>query len=501
MRRVALKSRFPVTPVFVLAVFLAGGISSFPVGTALRAQDAQPAGALRESRDNLSDLGDDELDLIHARVLNRRGDTEGAVAVVKALLDRDPGHEEARLVHAEILVDGEEYEAGMAAVGALLRENSNNKEALRLEARIYQELGRARLACPVYEELLRVSGVSGGVYADYAFSRLDRGEWSAALDCFSRTLEIDPENRSVRQSVHEILKEHNPRLDLRTRVYRQSADGSCIFTWALSHRRYLDENTLVEAGFERIRINRPARGATGPISRGVNGGSVRAEHRFGETWSGRLGAGSYTGLRVGSTLVAGLDCRIHERLVLRGDLFQGRPWYDPVEAADHEGSFNRRVLSLEWQPDRVWSVALGAEQWDYFIDDSDRYGRRYTQTAILTRSFTRRPDFSLSYSIHHATFNADDRNFQPIAMLRIETVHGLSGRFEDWPGPCWAYFVGGGVRSDVARSVNSWYVHPGLKIRLGNRIDIETGYEFSSEAGTVEGGRTQTFFLQARIIF
>lgn len=450
-----------------------------------------------------------QIDLIRARILSRQGFYEKSLDIYRGLRQRHPDDEEIWEDYVETLVNDSHYDLALYEITKLLQKNPSNLRGQRIQARIYYEAGLYGWTFPIYEEILRLYQKDLGVWSDYAFAQQGSGEWVQALDYFCRILEQDPENRSALRAVHEILRGHRPSLETGYRPYTQEADKSNIDLFYLRYSQHITTKTNIDLSYDRFSAYRP-KGPEGSQIFGVDEkGSdltVRLRHWFGQRWQGRVGGGMYSGLGGGKYFLLGASYSFLGRGILRADYVSRRPWYNPVEAARLDGHFDRASASFDWNFGPLWGLHLGVEQGDYNSIGPDlrsvgKYGRKRSFTGILTRKLWDRPDLYVGYSFYRSKFFYRYKDFRPISMIESEAVHSLFFDFVQWPCTYWGYSLSAGIRRDTARKITSWYAVPGIKVRLGNRIEAGLSYEYSTESETSAlGGKTETIYLGVKVI-
>jgi len=460
----------------------------------------RPAAELPESK-SLSEADIRQIDLFTARIYSRKGLHEKSIHLYDELRERYPDDEEIWEEYIETLVEFSQYEQAISEIQKLKKKNPDTLRGQRIQARIYQELNRHRWTFSIYESILNQNRNDVGVWSDYAYNRQDVGYWADALNYFSRVLELDPENRSALRGVHEILKEHRPNLRIGYSLNVQEAGDARVQTTPVQYRRHLTQKSTIDLNYSRIEIDRSAKSGIDEIDQIVNDANLILHHQFNPKLEGSIGLGGYDGLGDGTSFFIKAGYSPWVNAFIRAAYARNRPWYDPVEAANFDGAFNRFSASFDWSINQKWGIFLGGEQWDYSIDNDRDYGKRSEFIGIITNRLLPRPDLSLSYAFYYSHFNYEDDVFRPIDMIPTEVVHSLSGNFEHWLCKYWAIAFSGGWRWDVERSVNSWYILPGLKVRLGNRIESDISYEFSTDAGTTAGGKTETLRFWGKFIF
>jgi tetratricopeptide (TPR) repeat protein len=455
----------------------------------------------RAGRAEVSPDVEKQMDLIRARILSRQGLLEDSLDLYRDLRERFPADQEIWIDYIETLVNAELFEASEAELNAFLAQYPENLRALRIQARVFYEQGRFAFAYPVYDHLVEVFSGDAGVWSDYGYARQGGGDWAGALNCFSRVLELDPENEDALRSVHTILREHRPRLDTGYRLYRQEDGDAEWGTWYLRAGRHLGEKSWWTFAYDRVTMDRPAQPFLPPVNETLHDASLRVDYTFNRFIAAHVGAGLYSGMGDGAGFSVGLDARPDPSLALRADYTWGRPWFDPMEAVDQEGRENRLLLSMEWTRWSPWTLYMEAEQSDYETRDLDDYGRRRGILGILSRRFGDNPALTLSYSYLRRRFEYGSETFRPVLMIEREGVHELSALFEHRLCTYWTVRMQGGVRKDHLRDLDSWFILPELNVRMGNRLEGRVSYEHSSEAGTVAGGISRTFHVGLRVIF
>ncbi|RJQ56062.1 MAG: tetratricopeptide repeat protein [Desulfobacteraceae bacterium] len=450
---------------------------------------------------SFSSVSDDSrrMALIEARILARKGFFSRSLEHFRRLRIRFPQDEEIWEEYIEILVDASHYELAEDEIAKLLERNPANFRAQRSLARIHLELRRFGWTFPIFDRLLGINKTDAGLWTDYAYARLETEDWAAALEYFSNALEIDPENTDSLRSLHEILKEHRPRLETAFTRILQTGEAS-ITSASARYGRHLTQRSHIDFTYRWTDVDRPDSMGFRLVDEKVNEAVVLLRHVFNRNWQVRGGGGGYAGLGDGTTLLFGLDFSPSRNLILRGDYAGKRPWYDPVEAALFDGSLNQITASLDWTPNPFWGLFLGVEKWDYFIEGDQDYGTKETFTGILTRRLFEKPDLYLSYGYYASDFDQEaDTAF--IEILPAESIHSISTNFEHHPVPFWFFGISGGFRYDVQRSLSSFYILPIITFKLGNRIEFSLSYEYNSESGTAAGGETERFSFWNRVIF
>jgi len=461
----------------------------------------KPAAAKPPKSLGLSEADIRQIDLITARIYSRKGLYEKSIRLYGELRQRYPEDEEIWEDYIETLVNFSHYEQAISEIEKLKKKNPTNLRGQRIQARIYQELRKYRWTFPIYEGILSRNRNDVGIWSDYAYMRQDVGHWADALNYFSRVLELDPENRSALRGVHEILKEHRPYLRAGYSLNVQESGDARVQTIPVQYSRHITQQSKIDLNYSRIEIDRSQNIGIDETHQIVNDAYFIFHYQLNPRWEGSVGLGGYDGLGDGTSYFIGAGYSPWINAFIRAAYAWNRPWFDPVDAANFDGSYNRWNVSFDWSIDQTWGIFLGGEQKDYFVDNDRDYGRKRDFTGIITKRLWSRPDLSFSYAFFYSHFNFEDENFTPIGMIPTEVSHSFSGNFEHWPCKYWAVVFSGGRRWDVERKINSWYVLPGVKVRLGNRIESDISYEFNTEAGTAAGGKTGTLRFSSKFIF
>jgi tetratricopeptide (TPR) repeat protein len=442
-----------------------------------------------------------QMERIEAKILSRKGLHEKSLEIYHRLRKQYPDDTEIWEEYIEIMVEASLFEAAQVEIQKLLQEDPDNIRAKRIQSTIYMKLRQYTWTFQVFDQLLSLYRVDPGIWSDYAFARLDAQEWSSALNYFSRVLELEPENKEALRGVHEILREHRPRLDAGYFHNNQEAGEADTKTIFGRYSQHLTEKSYIDLNYDILNVDRSPSPGFLPIDEDVSSGFIRLRHQFNQRWQARFGGGGYTGLGDGTTLLLGGDYSPRTNLVFRADFIGKRPWFDPVDAAAFDGAYNQLAASIDWNFSPAFGVFIGGELWDYFVDSDEEYGQKRTFVAILTKRFLQRPALSINYAYYYADFDFEDENVKPIPMIPTEGVHSFALMFEHKPCTYWSYGISGGPRWDVIRNVNSWYVLPIIKVRFGNRIESFLSYEFNTEANTADGGESQILRLWTRIVF
>ena len=419
------------------------GPAAFPASFSSPPAWAQDA---PEQRFLLSPELENQMGMIRARILSRQGRIPESLALYRELRARFPGDKEIWTDFIETLVNERLYEAADQELSAFLDRYPGDSRALRIQARMHYELGRFASTYPVYDRLLETFSEDAGIWSDYGYARQGDGDWSGALRCFSRALELDPENDDTLRSVHGILREHLPRVDAGYRLYRQEEGDAEWATAFLRYERHLTEATWWTLTYDRVRMDRPEQRFLPAVDETLHDASLGVAYTFNRFVAGRAGAGLFSGVGGGTSLFLGLETRPHPDLVLRADYAHNRPWYDPMEAVAEEGRERQGILTAEWTGWAPWTLYVEAEQSDYDVRDLADYGRQRGILGMISRRFGDNPFLVLSYTHARRRFEYASDTFRPVLLVEREIVHGVSALFEHRPCTYWTYRLSGGVQ-------------------------------------------------------
>ena len=446
-----------------------------------------------------------QVDLIRARIFSRKGFYEKALHLYRDLRKRYPADEEIWEDYIETLANNGSYDLALAEIDGLLQKNPSNLRGQRIKARIYYEVGLFGWTFPIYENILKSYERDVGIWSDYAFARQGSGQWALGLDYLCRVLELDPDNKDALRTIHEILREHRPRFETGFRPYVQESDDSQIDISFFRYTQHVTRKTNIDLDYSRISAYRPGGPGLFPVDRHIRDLTLRLRHRFDQRWDARVGGGFYSGVGGGGAFFLGLGYSFPERGTIRASYLSRRPWYDPIEAAGLDGYYDRGSLSFNWDFGPAWGLYLGAYEGKYYAKGPDngavtRFGRRRSLTGILTRRLSDNPDLSVSYSYYRSKFDFRYDDYRPIPMMESEKIHSLSFDYQHWPCTYWGFSLSGGFRRHMVKENNSWYALPGIRVRLGNRIESGLSYEYSTESETERGGKTETLYFDIKVI-
>ena len=441
-----------------------------------------------------------QLFLIEARIYSRSGMVSKALEIYERLRDAYPADRDIQEAYIEFLVDQRYYERAQYELSELLGEDPANLRGQRLQARLYYEQAQYGWTFAIYDKLLQTDQNDAGVWSDYASARQNNTQWSDALNYYSRVLELDTDNRDARQAVHEILRTHGPRLDLGHRRYEQIADNTTIDTLSVGLGQHLSDATRFFVDYRHLNVNRPEQ----PFARAVDGYFndilVRLQRQFNQRWSTTAGIGGYSGESNRTSYVLGGGFTPAPGISLEAEYQANRPWYDPVDAVELGGAYNRFRFSFDYNDGKRTGILLQGEDWRYSLDGAGDYGQQRTVLGMLTLRILPAPELIVGYSYYRSWFDYTDSQYRPVAMVEDQGWHSIFGTLVHHRA-YWSWGLSAGFRRDHLRSLNAWFIQPTVKVRMGNRMELNVGYEYSSESTAAVGGETQTLQIAARLYF
>ncbi len=445
-------------------------------------------------------------ELIKAKIFNRQGVYNKALMIYDGLKAVNPNNEEVWLGHIETLINLGDYELAFNNIEKLKRLSPNNLNVKRLEAQIYHKLGMHEKTFDIYENILADNRHDIGAWSDYAFSKLNTGNWADSLDYFMRILELDPENETAIKMSHEILKERRPNLKTKYNVYTQGLDDETV-SFSAEYSRHLSVSTLLFVDYNHIVVDRAEEAGFDltSIDETLDETVIRAQKEFNDKLAGQFGIGAYSGLNDGLSFIIGLGYKIGDNSMLEANYVNNKPWFDPLSAADEDGNFDKINISFNWSFFENWSLFVDLERMNYSIDEVNDYGDKRSFSGILSRKMVKRngliPDVYFSYSFYRSIFDYTKENERQVPLVKSSDRHAFTFNIENKITNKFSYTLAGSVNKDYARELEGWNVSPGLKVSLGKRYEITTQYNFASESSNFGGGDTETFTFGINSIF
>ena len=454
------------------------------------------------------DADERQLDVIEARIASRMGDYERSLSLYSSLRRQYPADRYIWEDLVETLVDNWDYEWSLAELAGMKKAASLSPRAARLKARVYIETRSFERALEIIEEVKAENPRNAGVLADDAYIRSSLGDAAGALHHYSDVLDTGWENESVRDASFQLQRELRPRLETGYRMDWKAGDAS-VQGVSAGFGAVVDHRGNLSAAVKHTTVFRPSGGGKArEIKEELTEGLLKIRWPFGERWFGSASAGGYSGLNGGVTAGVGLAYEYFNRFKFRMDYDDNLPWYDPVEAALYQGSQNRASASAEWIYRDRWVFNAMLEGIQYQLHGREpadgAYGNKIGAMAGLSRKISIKPELYVGYSFYLSRFSyARDLNgaVRPVDMLTEETSHGLFTLCHVRFNPYLSMLMNGGYRYDTSRSLHSWSFMPSVLFHLRNRLELESGYEYISEAQTAAGGQSSAFNMKVRWIW
>ena len=438
-------------------------------------------------------------DLIIARILSRQGYYSDALKMYGRLVKQYPGDLEVYGYYVETLVNHQDYDMAMHELGKVLKTHPDSALLQSLQARIYMENGNFRDTYAFYQDILEKQPDDLGTMADYAYAARSAGDWQRAMELYRRILQADPENDNAYQAVQEITRERTALLAVATRLYNQGGTSQTNTVTARAEAQ-ISNRTRLELSKLWVDIRRLEQEFTPSIHKQVD--MTTAFLRFEATPRLNLYAGlaPYTGFRDSFAPMAGLRYDIGRLGVASLDVARDMPWYDPVDAVLYDGNYDKLMAGYNRTFNENWSMNLAAELWEYRLGDQ-HYGEKKTFSAQITRRLPLAPGLSASYGYYRSMFNYMDDQLTPVGMLENEAVHSLSMYFERRFCRYLTLVLTGGLSQDEFKSRTNYFFAPSLRIRMGNHMEWNTGFEYQSDENTADGGESTAITTDVRILF
>ncbi len=432
-----------------------------------------------------------------ARSLFRRGDFETARSMFQFLLQKYGPEEELRAGYIETLIASARWAEADAALAEWREEEPDSLAALRQTAQLQlamaEETGLYEASYPWLEAILEQAPDDTGVRIDYAYARLNAGDWHGALALFSDVYDADPENESAAGAIQGILRERGPQLRVDYRSEVQAGDVS-INTLNMAYSGQIDSRLRLDLSHARTRMDRRSdEDGTRSIARELL--STRAGLQFEPDGQWLLGAGlafhdgSDTGLTPDITVVR----RFHGGTSLRFDAEYGAPWTSTLDAANLEGTTDTFMLSLEHPLDENWFMSAGAGLQRYSVAALSGFALQEREEFTLGRRIHFLPDVTASYSFTRTRQNYRQSNpgERPVDLVDKEDIHALRVEKLHWYNEYIALRSFASAGYDVFRLSPLLSVGGGLRIRLGQRLDLDLGAEYNNDTGQAGGGESK----------
>ncbi|MBN2139505.1 MAG: tetratricopeptide repeat protein [Desulfovibrionaceae bacterium] len=438
--------------------------------------------------------------LILAGALAKSGRQDMALKLYQALARAWPGDEDVLEQYAQALLDAGEVERARALILKWLAAKPDSPRALGVQARLLLAQEDFEHSFSLFQRLLRTRPDDAATLSDYAFARQSAGDWSGALDLYSQSLDLDPENQDAAQAAQAILLERRPKLDVGFSSYMRQ-DQTTTYTYSTALSAQAGKKVRMQALYDLITVHSPGDQDTDGVDEAISSERVRAIWEADPRWTVEAGIGSHQGAFTGLSEDLAVSWRVHRPGSLRLCLERNLPWYDEVLATTHGGSMDQASLSYEGFYEDVWGLLLSARRTRYNLKDSSPYGTRDTLNAVLTRRLLSDPDILVSYSYFRAWFKYDNDVFTPIGMVQHEDVHSLSASLTKTVAQDLDLRMSLGVSQDTYKPTENYFGGPGFALRLGPRLEVHADLFYSNDSAAVGGGETMTLTSGFGLVF
>lgn len=438
-----------------------------------------------------------QAEIIIARSLFRQGDLEGARSMYRALLTKYGPDEEIRAGYTEILIASSRWAEAEAELADWRSVSPDSLPALQQTARLYldraEETGDYEASFPWLEAVLQKTPEDTGVQTDYAYARLNAGDWSESLRLFSNIYDNNPDDESAAESIQRILKERGPRLQVDYRTEVQAGDAS-INSALFEYSQQINSQWRALATHERIRLDRRSdEDGTRSIAREIQQHKVALEYEPERAWKFSSGLGYYEGAGEGVSLKGSAERRFHLGGTMRVSGEVNAPWYSSLDAANREGTTDTYGLTYELPLNDNWSMSASAGAERFSLQGLSSYAWQEQEGFSLSRRISYLPDWNIAYIFTRTRQNYRQNNpgDRPLDLVDKEDIHAIRTETVHWYNNYIAlrYFASAGY--DVFRLSPLLSTGGGLRIRLGERMDIDVGAEYNNDTGQAGGGESK----------
>ncbi len=481
------------TPVRIIAVLLllawlvpAPAPAQNPGQNPVRTTAVAPA--QRPVRDPDEPLTEREMSLMEAHILSRQGDFPKSLVMYEQLRAAYPDDVEVYEDFLETLVANAQYERTLFELVSFRKKFGSTSRSERIEAGLYAELEKPQYGLDILERAMRGNPNDTGLWSDLAVQRQASRDTNGAIQAFSQVLELDPENQAAKDALHLLLLEKRPRFEAGFSRYDQGKK-TITTTWSTGWSAQTGDNTRLFLDVDQVHLSRPD--PEEGVRTDMQAFGARIEHELTRNWTLDLGLQSYLGLGNGLSPMVGARYNFEKYGRARVNYAYHMPWYDPMDAADRDGSKDRFHVEYELPFRDVWVAFASYTRENYRITDMSDAGYRWEGTASLTRRLWTRPDIFLTYTFERA--ETEPNVDIPFALIRRELGHTgtLSIAYPFFP---WLEgSVSTGIKHDYDRKIEAVMLSPKLTFRPVERMRFELGWDYASEGSTVAGGESNTF--------
>jgi tetratricopeptide (TPR) repeat protein len=145
--------------------------------------------------------------LLHAKLLVRRRDANGALAAYSALVAAAPGLEEGREAYAKLLEEAGEFTLALDQYDALVAlRPQNRRKYLKDIAAIHLERFDQEAAFECYDEILSSSPDNAAAFREVAKAYEQLGLVDKAIECHLQAVRLDPTDGLTRLALAELFR-------------------------------------------------------------------------------------------------------------------------------------------------------------------------------------------------------------------------------------------------------------------------------------------------------
>ncbi|SDK82341.1 Sporulation related domain-containing protein [Maridesulfovibrio ferrireducens] len=429
-------------------------------------------------------------EVILARIMVRRGYVDDGIRLYEKLVKIYPEDMDLREEYISTLIDNEEYNNASSLLQGWLEDDPVAAGALRQTARLKLLTGDYAQQQASLNYILQLRPGDTDALSSSAYGRQEGGDWLGAIESFSELIDREPNNVDARRALSGLLKRRRPRLTLTPRVYLQTND-TITTSMKTNFSMQLDSLTRGEFIYDFAQIYRPEGDGIEKVDKTINRAAFLFRRDFSRKFTGILGIGAFEGTAEGVTGALGFDWLVHDSGPVSFMVDYNNPWIDEPSAANYKGRYNQVSLTYDGFYNDTWGLFMNGQVRQYVVDNDRLYGTKGIYNVILTRKLLNNPELYVSYSYYRSHFKYEDENYTPITLVQNESIHTLSTSFSKWFCETIGVQVAGGIRQDEFKSSPSYFVSPNFIVRLGERWEFNTGYEYSSDSGLAGGGESQ----------
>ncbi|OEU69716.1 MAG: sporulation protein [Desulfovibrio sp. S3730MH75] len=429
-------------------------------------------------------------EIILARVMMRRGQVNDGLRLYEKLVKTYPDDMDLREEYISTLIDNEDYNIADRLLQGWLDDDPVAGGALRQAARLKLLTGDYGQQQASLNYILRLRPGDTDALSSSAYGRQEGGDWLGAIENFSELIDRDPNNVDARRALSGLLKQRRPRLNLTPRVYLQAND-TITTSLSTNFSMQLDKVTRADFVYDFADIYRPEGDGIEKVDKTINRAAFLFRRELSRKFTGVVGVGAFEGSAEGFTGALGFDWMVHKSGPLSFMFDYNNPWIDEPTATNYKGRYNQVSLTYDGFYNDTWGLFMNGQVRQYVVDNDKLYGTKGIYNVILTRKLLAAPELYVSYSYYRSHFKYDDQNYTPIDVVQNESIHTLSTSFSKWYCETLGFQVAGGIRQDEFKGSPSYFASPNFILRLGERWELNAGYEYSSDSGLAGGGESQ----------